>query len=173
MAFAQDGHSTSSSLTPDSPTSPTLKLTARIRNLAANLGRSSGMFNRLHHSPGSLTSASISNSTKRRTDRSLDTFQQQIKEREDAIAELRKQVAVKDEQIAYLTSELDKYQSVFNQKPCVLGYGRSRGGKGDNRNTKSEDDLGTRKRAIGISAEPRAIKMDEKEHPKHYPKTAK
>lgn len=105
--------------------------------------------------------------------RGVETYQQQIQKLEDIIAELLKQVAFKDEQIAYLSSELDKYQSVFNQKPSVLGVARSWEAKMEIRGTKSETDGGRRNRGIGISAEPRALKMDEKEHPKHYPKTAK
>lgn len=99
-----------------------------------------------------------------------NAFAEQIRKRDDMIVQLRKQVVLKDEQIAYLASELDKYQSVFNQKPSALTLPRSCCRKLD---PAMESDGAPRKRAIGISAEPQALRMNEKEHPKHYPKTAK
>ncbi|KAL5967646.1 cGMP-dependent protein kinase isozyme 2 form cD4/T1/T3A/T3B [Taenia solium] len=178
MAFAQEGQSsTNPSATPAppalaAPRSPH-NLAARLRNWTFHFSRSSSMFERQRNPPSSKSPPQGSNHTNMKMTRGIEAYQQQIQKREDIIADLRKQMAFKDKQIAYLSSELDKYQSVFNQKPMALGIGRSWGAKLEARGTRSEPDGGRRKRGIGISAEPRALKMDEKENPKHYPKTAK
>ncbi|VDK36290.1 unnamed protein product [Taenia asiatica] len=178
MAFAQEGQSsTNPSATPAPPALAAPKsphnLAARLRNLTFHFSRSSSMFERQRNPPSSKSPPQGSNHTNMKMTRGIEGHQQQIQKREDIIADLRRQMAFKDKQIAYLSSELDKYQSVFNQKPLALGIGRSWGAKLEARDTRSEPDGGRRKRGIGISAEPRALKMDEKEHPKHYPKTAK
>lgn len=178
MAFAQKGQpSTNPSVTPPPASLAAAKsphnLAARLRNLAFHFSRSSSMFERHRKPPSSTPSPQGSNHISTKITRGVEAYQQQIQNPEDVIADLRKQMAFKDKQIAYLSSELDKYQSVFNQKPLALGIGRSWGTKVEARGTRSEPDGGRRKRGIGISAEPRALKMDEKEHPKHYPKTAK
>uniref|UniRef100_A0A5K3FFP6 Cyclic nucleotide-binding domain-containing protein n=1 Tax=Mesocestoides corti TaxID=53468 RepID=A0A5K3FFP6_MESCO len=169
MAYAavkgNQANSSSSTFTPS-------QLAARLRNFAAVIGHPSHVFGRLHQT----RCANQPNPTTAEPEMKtvcLEDYQRQIQERDEVITHLRKQVAFKDDQIAYLASELDKYQSVFNQKPSVLRMSRSCrhkvgvcGGKGD-------PDGCTRKRGIGISAEPQVLKLDEKEHPKHYPKTAK
>ncbi|CDS41599.1 cGMP dependent protein kinase 1 [Echinococcus multilocularis] len=182
MAFGRERQSPTNLSTASAPASaPTSaadaasphNLAARLRNLASSFPRFQSMFDRQRNTPAATSSTRGSNRIGMKMTRGVETYQQQIQKLEDIIAELLKQVAFKDEQIAYLSSELDKYQSVFNQKPSVLGVARSWEAKMEIRGTKSETDGGRRNRGIGISAEPRALKMDEKEHPKHYPKTAK
>ncbi|KAL5102990.1 cGMP-dependent protein kinase isozyme 2 form cD4/T1/T3A/T3B [Taenia crassiceps] len=178
MAFAQEGQSSTNPPVTPTPASlaagkPPHNLASRLRNLTFHFPRSSSMFERHRNPPSSRLSPHRSNHNSMKMPRGIEAYQRQTQKSEDIIADLRKQIAFKDKQIAYLSSELDKYQSVFNQKPLALGVGRPRGTKLETRCTKSEPDGGRRKRGIGISAEPRALKMDEKEHPKHYPKTAK
>ncbi|VDM25643.1 unnamed protein product [Hydatigera taeniaeformis] len=181
MAFAKEGQSSADLSTVHTPASPTTakpphNLAARLRNLAFHFSRSSSMLESkrnppLSSSPASPSHGSNHNNTKIEHD--VGVYQEQIQKCEGIIADLRKQVTLKDKQIAYLSSELDKYQSVCNQKTQILGRGRSWGVKMEVRGTKSEPDGGRRKRGIGISAEPRALQLGENEQPKHYPKTVK
>nr|CUU99438.1 hypothetical transcript [Hymenolepis microstoma]CUU99439.1 hypothetical transcript [Hymenolepis microstoma] len=144
------------------------KIFSRIRNLAANFGHSSGMTrgdsNDSHLSPGS------SNTTCRDLKKSPKSSHSH--ERDEIISDLRRQLMAKDREIAFLMSELDKYQSVFNQTSSGLVRVSQRGMISEYGSLEMEGD-GPRKRGIGISAEPRALKVNEIEHPTHYPKTSK
>ncbi len=155
-AVNRQNHSTNNSFSPS-------HLAARFRNLVSTQAPMFGHRHGKHLVKTSSTNTSAASAA-------ADNHREQLQKRDDLIAQLRKQVAFKDEQIAYLASELDKYQSVFNQKPSALGLSRGCWHKLD---VGAESDGGPRKRGIGISAEPQALRMDEKEHPRHYPKTAK
>ncbi|KAM3178713.1 hypothetical protein ACTXT7_001979 [Hymenolepis weldensis] len=143
------------------------KIFSRIRNLAVNFGHSSGMIR------GDSQDLNFSSSSAAIPGRDVKQPMKspQIHERDEIISDLRRQLMNKDQEIAFLISELDKYQSVFNQKSEGLGRGRQRGAKPEIGSMEMEAD-GPRKRGIGISAEPRALKVDEMEHPTHYPKTS-
>lgn len=156
--------------------SPHHKLVSRIRNLAGNFGHISGTMhsNRGRLSPNTRTHDRDfkAHSSDMKPIHTPETYQQQIRERDEIISDLRRQLIKKDQEIACLVSELYKYQSVFKLKPPGHGIGRPRGMKTEIGSMGTEVDE-PRKRGIGISAEPRALRMDESEQPKHYPKTSR
>ncbi|VDO00869.1 unnamed protein product [Rodentolepis nana] len=144
------------------------RIFSRIRNLAANFGHSSGM-TRGDSRDSTLPPGSSKSANK---DLKKSTIPSHYHERDEIISDLRRQLITKDREIAFLMSELDKYQSVFNQKSSGLVSGSQRGTITEFGSLEMEAD-GPRKRGIGISAEPRALKVNEIEHPTHYPKTSK
>ncbi|KAA0194126.1 cGMP-dependent protein kinase [Fasciolopsis buskii] len=89
-----------------------------------------------------------------------------IEEQKEEINKLKEQLAASQIRIADLTSAVDKYQSVFSRQTNKLDLFSD--GLGGNAN--KQQTLQTRKRAIGISAEPedaeQIVLHELKRHPK-------